>query len=43
MAVETTSRDTDFVALGHPGNDHYGGLESFANPGVADVELVTTS
>jgi 7-cyano-7-deazaguanine reductase len=37
--VATTSRSTDFVALGHPGNDHYAGLESFANPGVADVEL----
>src|SRR4029077_14588555 len=26
---------------GHPGNDHYAGLESFANPGVAEVELVS--
>jgi len=41
MGVATTSRDTDFVALGQPGNDHYAGLESFANPGVADVELVS--
>jgi 7-cyano-7-deazaguanine reductase len=37
--VEATSRDTDFVALGHPGNDRYAGLETFANPGVAQVEL----
>src|SRR5580765_2747288 len=41
MGMATTSRDTDFVALGQPGNDHYAGLESFANPGVADVELVS--
>jgi 7-cyano-7-deazaguanine reductase len=39
MAVATTSRSTDFVALGQPGNEHYAGLETFANPGVADVEL----
>ena len=41
MGVATTSRETGFVALGHPGNDQYAGLESFANPGVADVELVS--
>jgi 7-cyano-7-deazaguanine reductase len=39
--VATTSRSTDFVALGHPGNEHYAGLETFANPGVAEVELVS--
>ena len=39
--METTSRDTDFVALGQPGNDHYAGLETFANPGVAQVELTS--
>ena len=39
MAVATTPRSTEFVALGHPGNAHYAGLETFANPGVADVEL----
>ena len=39
--METTQRDTDFVALGHPGNDHYAGLETFANPGVAEVELTS--
>src|SRR5579871_3496941 len=36
-----TTRDTDLVALGHPGNEHYAGLETFPNPGVADVELVS--
>jgi len=28
-----------FVALGHAGSDHYAGLETFPNPGVATVEL----
>jgi 7-cyano-7-deazaguanine reductase len=37
----TESRSTEFVALGHPGSDHYAGLETFANPGVAEVELVS--
>jgi 7-cyano-7-deazaguanine reductase len=35
------STSSEFVALGHRGNDHYAGLETFANPGVADVELVS--
>ena len=39
MAVPMTSRSTEFVALGHPGNERYAGLETFANPGVAAVEL----
>ena len=39
MGVATSSRSTKFVALGHPGDDHYAGLETFANPGVADVEM----
>jgi 7-cyano-7-deazaguanine reductase len=39
--MATTSRSSEFVALGHPGNDHYAGLETFANPGVTDVELVS--
>jgi len=39
--VATTDRSREFVALGHPGSDHYAGLESFANPGVASVELVS--
>jgi 7-cyano-7-deazaguanine reductase len=37
--METTTRSTEFVALGHPGSTHYAGLESFPNPGVARVEL----
>ena len=31
----------EFVALGHAGSDHYAGLETFPNPGVAQVELVS--
>ncbi len=34
-------RSTEFVALGHPGNERYAGLETFENPGVADVELTS--
>jgi len=37
--MATRPRSSEFVALGQPGNDHYAGLESFANPGVATVEL----
>lgn len=31
----------EFVALGHAGSDAYAGLETFANPGVSRVELVS--
>jgi 7-cyano-7-deazaguanine reductase len=31
----------EFVALGHAGSEHYAGLESFANPGVAHVEITS--
>ena len=37
--METGSRSTGFVALGHPGSDRYAGLETFANPGVSHVEM----
>jgi 7-cyano-7-deazaguanine reductase len=33
--------DQEFVALGHAGSDAYAGLETFANPGVDVVELVS--
>jgi 7-cyano-7-deazaguanine reductase len=39
--VERRPRATDFVALGHPGSDHYAGLETFANPGVSHVEMTS--
>jgi 7-cyano-7-deazaguanine reductase len=37
--MESAPRSTDFVALGHPGSDHYAGLETFPNPGVSQVEM----
>ena len=33
--------DTEFVALGTPGSDAYGGLETFPNPGVSRVEMTS--
>ncbi len=29
------------MALGHTGSDHFAGLETFANPGVSHVEIVS--
>ena len=40
-AWQRHSRRTDSSRSAIPGSDHYAGLESFANPGVADVELVS--
>ncbi len=31
----------ELVALGHAGSDHYAGLETFPNPGVSQVEMVS--
>jgi len=39
--MDQVPRSTEFVALGHPGSEHYGGLETFANPGVARVEMTS--
>jgi 7-cyano-7-deazaguanine reductase len=33
--------DTEFVALGHAGSEHYAGLETFPNPGVSRVEMTS--
>jgi 7-cyano-7-deazaguanine reductase len=33
--------EQDFVALGHAGSDAYAGLETFPNPGVTHVEMVS--
>jgi 7-cyano-7-deazaguanine reductase len=41
VRASNTSRSTEFVALGQPGNEAYAGLETFANPGVANVEMVS--
>jgi 7-cyano-7-deazaguanine reductase len=37
--MDATRRTTEFVALGHAGSEHYAGLETFPNPGVARVEM----
>jgi 7-cyano-7-deazaguanine reductase len=39
--MEPTGSSTEFVALGHAGSDHYAGLETFPNPGVAEVEMTS--
>src|SRR6266566_6729397 len=39
--MDQAPRSTELVALGHPGSEHYGGLETFANPGVAQVEMTS--
>src|SRR5438034_6515467 len=39
--MDVGTRSTQFVALGHPGSEHYAGLETFANPGVSQVELTS--
>jgi 7-cyano-7-deazaguanine reductase len=36
-----SERPGEFVALGHAGSDHFAGLETFENPGVARVELTS--
>jgi 7-cyano-7-deazaguanine reductase len=36
-----SSRTDEFVALGHAGSEHYAGLETFPNPGVSQVEMVS--
>jgi 7-cyano-7-deazaguanine reductase len=33
--------EQEFVALGHAGSEHYAGLETFPNPGVAQVEMTS--
>ena len=39
--METAARSSDFVALGKPGSEVFAGLETFANPGVAHVEMTS--
>jgi 7-cyano-7-deazaguanine reductase len=34
-------RSTEFVALGHAGSEHFAGIETFPNPGVAHVEMTS--
>ena len=33
--------ENGFVALGHAGSEHYAGLETFPNPGVSSVSMVS--
>ncbi len=39
--MDPKPRSTEFAALGHPGSDHYAGLETFENPGVSHVEMTS--
>ena len=36
-----TTRETEFVALGHAGSEHYAGLETFPSPGIAHVSMTS--
>ena len=36
-----TTRETEFVALGHAGSTHYAGLETFPSPGIATVSMMS--
>src|SRR5262249_25877785 len=40
-AVADESGSMEFVALGHAGSEHYAGLETFPNPGVATVSMAS--
>jgi 7-cyano-7-deazaguanine reductase len=39
--IEAGTRSSEFVALGHAGSEQYAGLETFANPGVSQVEMAS--
>jgi 7-cyano-7-deazaguanine reductase len=39
--VNETTRQTEFVALGHAGSEHYAGIETFPNPGVSQVNMTS--
>jgi 7-cyano-7-deazaguanine reductase len=39
--MNADTRSTEFVALGHAGSEHYAGLETFPNPGVAVIEMTS--
>ena len=40
-AMEGSTRETDFVALGQPGSEAFAGIETFPNPGVSHVEMTS--
>jgi len=35
------TQQTEFVALGHAGSEHYAGIETFPNPGVSQVNMTS--
>jgi len=39
--VASETRSGEFVALGYAGSEAYAGLETFPNPGVAQVEMTS--
>ncbi len=39
--MEPSSGSLDLAALGHPGSEHYIGLETFTNPGASHVEMTS--
>ena len=39
--MDESPRSTEFVALGHAGSEHYAGIETFPNPGVAHVQMTS--
>ena len=41
MSPTVSSVTSEFVALGHAGSEAYAGLETFPNPGVAEVEMTS--
>src|SRR5438034_3352446 len=40
-AMEGSTRETDFVALGQRGSEAFAGIETFPNPGVSHVEMTS--
>ena len=39
--MEGSTRETDFVALGQAGSEAFAGIETFPNPGVSHVEMMS--
>ncbi|HUP32028.1 MAG TPA: hypothetical protein VM184_03270 [Gaiellaceae bacterium] len=39
--MDETTRPAEFVALGHAGSERYAGLETFPNPGVSHIRMVS--
>jgi 7-cyano-7-deazaguanine reductase len=39
--LKGSKHESDFIALGKPGNEAFAGIETFPNPGVAHVEMTS--